>query len=84
MFFMKFKKVLGYALSLCMVVPTIPVFAEEAQAVATRVSDGYVINDQFTTGVDGWIAGEVNSGMDKATLSNVASYTDRDGVQQTV
>ena len=45
----------------------------------TNASSGasYVLNDQFSSGTDGWVAG---AGDSQPTLANVASYTDKDGV----
>ena len=78
------KKVLGFAISLSMMMSTMSAFAEEI-----KISDdennvknvnNYIINDQFASGTDGWVAGEVASGFSKATISNVPSYTDASGI----
>ena len=71
----KFKKVLGLIISLCLVMQLIP-----HVSASLDNSQNYIINDQFATGTDGWVAGEVHSSKTKAALSNASRYTDRDGV----
>ena len=66
-------------ISLCMIFQLIQIYTVTAKEYSAEGTE-YIVNDQFATGTDGWVAGEVHSSKTKAALSNASRYTDRDGV----
>ena len=73
---MKVKKMLGICIILCMILQMIPCMPASAARAISSMS--YIINDQFASGTDGWVAG---AGDSAPTITNAASYTDKDGVR---
>ena len=72
----KAKKMLGFCIILCMILQIIPCIPASAARAISSMS--YIVNDQFASGTDGWVAG---AGDSAPTITQAATYIDKDGVR---